>query len=223
MMERRVAFHHALKIAAAAPLGQDMQADRRPEVVRHGPEWIVRRVAVGTFGRRRTPDHRAAQALVRRAPELLDSFERIIERDHRDSRQPPRAMRTIVGEPIVVRAKARRAQVTVFHLKQTHPEARIQHLARDTVALLILDSQLGIPPAWPDARVTARHLFGKVFWIDTGDGEACDREGAESFGDEEVAFAVADVLYDARRTVEKAPVDSRGPDIGGLDHMRIGG
>ena len=132
-------------------------------------------------------------------------------------------MRTIVGEPIVVRAKARRAQVTVFHLKQTHPEARIQHLARDTVALLILDSQLGVPPAWPDAGVTTRHLFGKVFWIDAGDGEACDREGAESFGDEEVAFAVADVLYDPRRTVEKVLVDTRGPDIGGLYHVRICG
>src|SRR5271155_5422828 len=179
MMERRVAFHHALKIAAAAPFGQDMQADRRLEVVCHGPKWIVRRVAVGTFGRRRTPNHRAAETLVRRPREFLDAFERIVERNHRDSRQPPRAMRTIVGEPIVVRAKARRAQVTVFHLKQTHPEARIQHLARDTVALLILDSQLGVPPAWPDAGVTTRHLFGKVFWIDAGDGEACDREGAK--------------------------------------------
>lgn len=41
MMQRRVAFHHALKITAAAPLSQDMQADWRSEIVRDRPEWIV--------------------------------------------------------------------------------------------------------------------------------------------------------------------------------------
>ena len=41
VMQRRVAFHHALKIAAAAPFSQDMQADRRSQIVRHCPEWII--------------------------------------------------------------------------------------------------------------------------------------------------------------------------------------
>src|SRR5208282_4101439 len=140
MMQRGVAFHHALKIAAAATLSQDMQAERSAEIVRHRPEWIVRRVAVRTLGRRRAPDHRAAQAFFRGPTELLDSFERIVERNHRDSRQAPRAVRAVIGQPIVVRPKARRAQFAVLHLKQPHPKARIEHLARDAVALLVFDS-----------------------------------------------------------------------------------
>src|SRR5260370_26193274 len=42
MMQRRIALPHALKIAATATLGQDMQANTRFEIVRHGPDRIIR-------------------------------------------------------------------------------------------------------------------------------------------------------------------------------------
>src|SRR6266481_5333862 len=146
------------------------------------------------LGRRGTPNHRAAESLLRGAGQLRNSVERIVERDHRDSRQPARTMRAIVGQPIVVGAETRCAQLAVLYLKETHREARVQDLAADAVAILILDARDWIPRARPDPGIAARHPLREIFRIDARDCEACDRERAESFGDEEIALTLAGTL-----------------------------
>src|SRR5260370_13851446 len=132
-------------------------------------------------------------------------------------------MRAVIGKPIVVGAEPRGAQFAVLHLKQAHPEARVQPFADHAVAILTLDARDRIPGARSNPRIATRHPLREIFRIDAGDRKACNRERTESFGDEEIALALAGALDDSRRAIEKALLDSRGPYVGRLDHMRIRG
>src|ERR1019366_5655358 len=153
--------------------------------------------------RRRTPYHRALETLLRRALQLLDAFIDVVERHHRDAREPAWTIPAIVRQPIVVGAEARRAQRTILQLEKTHAETRVENLGEDTVAFLVLEAQLGIPCARTHAGIAARHLFGEVLGIDAGDRKARHWKWTQTLGDEKIALALAGALDHARRAIEE--------------------
>src|SRR5216683_2073632 len=123
-----------------------MEADRHPEVLRGRPKAVVGTIAIGTFGGRLAPDHRAFETLFGRALHLARCLFGIVQRDERNAGEPLAIMCAIVGEPIVVCGETRSAQSAVFELEQLHPEARVEHLAHVSFLLLRLDPRSTLFP-----------------------------------------------------------------------------
>src|SRR5271168_3367367 len=224
MVQCRVALHDAGEVAlATASLGQNVQTDRRRVILRRGPELVVFCRAIRMLARRGAPYHCAPKAFLRCTLKLFDGVVEVIERHHRGAGETLRAACAIIGEPIVVGTETRGTERAILELEQAHAEAWVQHFGEDPIALLILKSQRGIPRARTNARIAAGHLFSELFRIDARYGEAGHCKRAQPLGGEKIALAPAEILDHAGGPIEETLVDARGPDIGGLDDMGIGG
>ena len=134
----------------------------KTEVDRGAPERIPPRIVVVTFvvTRRVAGHHHAVQAEIFDASEIGDAF---FDRTQRGLTQPdePRRVDALeLGDPQVVRVEARLLVVGVGMVAQDHADRRIDHLGRDTVAVLFLQPLFGIPttgmqlfPRHEDVRV----------------------------------------------------------------------
>ena len=84
-----------------------MHADRHVQLLRRGPQRVVVITVKRQIGRRSLPDHRAAQAGLLAALQLLHRVGNVEARQVAYPEEPIRRGRAVFDDPVVVDAKTR--------------------------------------------------------------------------------------------------------------------
>ncbi len=225
MMHRYVVLHDAdffgVRGGRAAPFRHHVQADRHAGLLSHRPKAVVNRIVVGRFGRRLTPNHRALKPFGGDPGELLGPHHGVVKRDGRDSGQAVRIVGAVLGQPVVVGAEARLAQLAVFELEQPHPETGVDYFGGHAVALLVLDSFHRVPSPRPHVSVTLTHLVLEFPGVHAGYREGRDRQPLHPLGHEVIPRVAVEFFHHVRRPVRKTVLDARRPDVWWFDNVGV--
>jgi hypothetical protein len=127
----------------------------------------------------------------------------------------------VLGDPQVVGVEARLLVLEVGVVAEHHADGRIEDLGAHTVAVLVGQAGIGIPPALVhvlEAGVEHRQLLGSL----AGGGDQAHRDGALQALDHE-QVAAGGVAHHARRPVAEPRVDPLEVRVRRLGDVRIGG
>src|SRR5713226_6608611 len=205
-------------VAFLALAGDDMQRKREVMIGGGLPERIVDAVAVWLVLRRRAPDHRAAQTLLRATLQLLNPRWNIFERNQRRADQALGIVRAELREPVVVRAETCALQVGVAQVEERHAEGSVEHLGLDAIDILILDALGRVPSARTRCLVASFHVLLQFFAAAAGTEAARHGERTKPRAREDKALAVRLRDY-SWSLVLKLFVDMVDPEVRGLHHM----
>ncbi len=205
----------------ALPSRGGVQAERHAERRRRGPERLVLGLVVAPVLERIFRDHRAGEAEPGGPLELADAVPDIVQVDHGDALESARIAATELREPVVVGAEDRRHQRRVGHPEVEEPLRRVQHLTGHAVEPHVREVLLGIVPS--PGHVLEPALSGNGLGrleASAGVGDEADAGDDLVRLDHELVGAV-DTLH-AGRAIAKGRVDADRPQIGRLEHVRIG-
>jgi len=143
-----------------------------------------------------------------------------------DVEQPLGRCRAEFRQPVVERAEAGVAELAVLDGVHDQAEAGVDQLGLDAFAVELPDPFVGVPGCLghllPLARPAEIIDFGiGIFALGRDQPDPGRLPAQQPLADEAVA-GLRPAADEARRPIEKAPVDVLGPQVRRLDDMRIG-
>ena len=191
------------------------------QVLRRGPERIVHRTIIRPVFGRSAPDHPAAEAQFCRAFELFDCSRNILKRDQRNGIESLGIVRPEFRHPVVIDPKTGPLEFGVRKLKQGQTQRGVDHLSPDPVDILVLNALDRVPTAGPSRFITTGEMFLE-FLATPARRKSTRHRKRRNTGSHKKMSGFFLVFNDPRGAVPKPLIQSGGPQVGRLCHMRIG-
>ena len=207
------------RLGGAAALGEDVEADGHARGLGGGPERVEVRLVVGRLGVGADGDGDAGEPDLLATVKLADRGLNVVDGDETDSLERVGVGLHKVRHPRVVGAEAGELVGDVGDGEHAEGDGGVEHLGLDAVGCDLADAGAGIVGALGGVGLVVAEV-GDLIDGPAGGGDRADLDQAHA------AVALEHVLVVLAlamgRTALELGLDVVEPEVGRLDHVRVG-